>query len=130
MSDLNPWAIVVATLAGFLIGGVWYSQALFGRSWRRAAGLSEEDLKSRNPAIIFGGSFVLILIAAVELAMFLGEGANLAWGVGAGALVAVWVVCGLGVLYLFECRPASLFLVNAGYWLVTFAVMGGVLAAW
>lgn len=130
MPELNPWPILVATLAGFAIGGFWYSPALFGRVWQRAAGLTDQDLARRSPALIFGGAFVLILVAAAELAMFLGEGATLAWGLGAGALTAVWVACALGVLYLFERRPVSLFLVNAGYWLVTFVAMGGILALW
>jgi hypothetical protein len=130
MPALNPWAILSATVSGFIIGGLWYSPLLFARSWMRAAGLTEAELEKGNKAKIFGLSFVLILIAAMNLAMFLGQDASVGWGLAAGALAALWVACALGVLYLFEQRPLALFLVNAGYWVVTLATMGAILALW
>jgi hypothetical protein len=36
----------------------------------------------------------------------------------------------LGVTYLFEHRSLKLFLINAGYQVVTFTVMGAILGAW
>jgi hypothetical protein len=30
---LNYWAILVAALSAFLIGGLWYSPAVFGKSF-------------------------------------------------------------------------------------------------
>jgi hypothetical protein len=129
--QLNPWAIFVAAVAAFLIGGVWYSPILFSRVWARAAGLSEEELQRGNMAKIFGLSFLLILVMAVNLAAFLSGPSNALWGMTAGALAGIgWVAASLGVLYLFEHRPLSLFLVNAGYLAVTFVVMGGILGAW
>jgi hypothetical protein len=129
--QLNPWAIFAAAVAAFLIGGVWYSPILFSRVWARAAGLSEEELQRGNMAKIFGLSFLLILVMAVNLAAFLSGPSNALWGMTAGALAGIgWVAASLGVLYLFEHRPLSLFLVNAGYLAVTFVVMGGILGAW
>ena len=36
----------------------------------------------------------------------------------------------LGVIYLFEQRPLKLWLVNSGYQVVTYTVMGAVLGVW
>ena len=33
MPSLNYWAIFVAALSTFLIGGLWYSPAVFGNAW-------------------------------------------------------------------------------------------------
>jgi hypothetical protein len=63
--ELNWIAVVAAAASSFLLGGVWYS-ALFAKPWMQAAGLSEAQAKSGNPAIIFGGSFVLALIASAS----------------------------------------------------------------
>ena len=129
-STLNPWAILVAAAAGFVLGGVWYSPMLFAKRWMLAAGLDEETLRSSNMGKVFGGAFLLTLLAAVNLAAFLGPERNPGWGVAAGLLAAVWVCAALGVLYLFERRPLVQFVINAGYWLVTFAAMGAILGTW
>ncbi len=129
--QLNPWAILVATVSAFLIGGIWYSPILFSRAWMKAAGLSEEEVQQGNMAKIFGLSFLLILVMAVNLAAFLSGPPDLVWGMTAGALAGIgWVAASLGVLYLFEHRPLKLFLVNAGYLVLAFIVMGGILGAW
>jgi hypothetical protein len=36
----------------------------------------------------------------------------------------------LGVIYLFEARSLRLWLINAGYQVVIFSVMGTILGAW
>ncbi|MGB4971685.1 MAG: DUF1761 domain-containing protein, partial [Cyclobacteriaceae bacterium] len=54
MEGLNYWAILVSALSTFLIGGLWYSPAVFGKAWMKENGLTEEDLKKGNMAKIFG----------------------------------------------------------------------------
>ena len=58
MADLNLWAVLVAAVSGFVLGGLWYSPVLFGRAWQREAGLSDEQLKGTNMVFVFGLSFV------------------------------------------------------------------------
>lgn len=129
MPAINLWGVLLATAVGFVIGGLWYSPILFAGPWMRATGLTDEDLEGGNKLKIFGGAAVLILIAAFNLAAFLGEDPSLAWGATAGLLTAIWVACAFGVVYLFEHRPLAQFLINAGYWVVTFTVIGVILAA-
>ena len=131
LTKLNFIAVVAAAACSFLIGGVWYSPILFGRIWLKESGLTDERLRRRNMGLVFGTSFVLSLVIALNLAAFLAGPPNLAWGVAAGALAGIgWVAAGLGITYVFEARPLKLFLVNAGYHAVTFMVMGGLLGAW
>lgn len=130
-SVINYWAVLVAAVASFLIGGLWYSPALFYRAWMSAAGLTEEQLKAGNMAVIFGVSLVLQLLAALVLAVFVGAEADVAFGLSAGLMVGVaWVATAFGVVYLFERRPLTLFCINGGYNVVVFAVMGAILGAW
>lgn len=131
IASINYWAVLVAAVVSFVVGGLWYSPALFQRSWTQAAGVSEAQLQSGNMGLIFGVSFVLQLIAAFVLAMFLGPTADLAFGVTAGAMVGIaWVATAFGVVYLFERRPLALFWINAGYQIVVYTVMGAILGAW
>lgn len=128
---LNGWAILVAAMAGFVVGGLWYSPALFQRAWVSAAGVDEARLAAGGAGKVFGLSFVLLLLAAFVLALFLGPQRDLAFGITAGLLVAVgWVATSLGVLYLFERRPLAHFWINAGYLTVTFTAMGAILGGW
>ncbi len=52
--SLNVTAILVATVSGFVVGGLWYSPLLFGNAWMRAAGISEEQVNGGYYAKIFG----------------------------------------------------------------------------
>ena len=51
---------------------LWYSPAVFGKAWMRENGFTEESMKGGNMVKIFGLAFLLGLIAAVNLAMFMG----------------------------------------------------------
>ena len=131
LSSLNYFAIFVAALSTFLIGGLWYSPVLFSNAWMKENGFSEEDLKGANMAMIFGSSFVLQLIIAFNLAAFLGDSSDIVWGITAGALAGVgWVAASMGITYLFERKSMKLFLINAGFHVLAFIVMGAILGVW
>lgn len=129
VAHLNWLAVAVAALAGFVTGGLWYGP-LFGKAWMRAARLTEAQLRARPLAPIYGTTVVLNLIAAVSLAMFVGGG-DLRFGLFAGFMTgATFVATALGVTFLFEGRPLSLWLIDAGYQTLNFTVMGAILGAW
>jgi hypothetical protein len=121
-------AVIIAALSSFVLGGLWYSPMLFGKAWMTENGFTEEKLKQGNMAKIFGGSFVLALVVATNLAFFLGVRPGVAWGTAAGAMAGVgWACASLGTLYLFERRSLRLFLIHAGYLAVSYAVMGAII---
>ena len=125
--DVNWLAVLVAAFSAFALGGIWYGP-LFGKRWQRLVGLSDEAAKAGNPAIIFGGAFVLSLIAAAVFAMFLGPdpetGFATAAGFGAGLC---WVAATFGINYLFARRPFALWLIDGGYATGQFTLYGLVL---
>ena len=131
-THIHPLAVVVAALSAFLVGGIWYSPLAFARPWMAANGFTEESLRERGgTARIFGVSFVLVLVASVNLAFFLGaEDTTATWGASAGALTALWIASAFGVTYLFERKPMKLFFIDAGYHVVAFPLMGLILGAW
>lgn len=129
--QLNYLAVLVAALSTFLIGGLWYSPAVFGKAWMKENGFTEEGMKGGNMVKIFGVAFILGLISAVNLAMFMGPENDPAMGAMWGFLAgAGWVATFVGTHYLFERRSFKLFLINAGYSIVALTVMGIILAAW
>lgn len=128
---IMDWAgVVVAALSSFVIGGLWYGP-LFGKAWMAASGISEEKAAQASMGKVMGLSFLLQLVAAAVLLMFIGPEAQLGFAVAAaGAVGLFWVTPALGVVYLFEQRPLSHWVVNGGYNVVAFTVMGLVLGLW
>ncbi|HRO04152.1 MAG TPA: DUF1761 domain-containing protein [Terricaulis sp.] len=127
--EINWIAVIAAAASSFLLGGIWYS-ALFAKAWQKAAGLSDAQLKAGNPALIFGGSFVLALIASVSFAAFLGNEMDAATGALYGFTAGLcWVSASFGINYLFERKSLMLFLINGGYHTLQFTLIGAILGA-
>ena len=130
LESINYLAVLVAALSAFLVGGLWYS-ALFSKAWMKENGFNEETLKKGNMGIIFGGSFALSFIISFTLVLFLGPERNAVMGASAGLMAGFfWVAAGMGITYLFERKSLKLFLINAGYHVITFTLMGLILGMW
>jgi hypothetical protein len=130
--EINWVAVLVAAVSTFVLGGLWFGP-LFGKAWMRVSAMTPERAAQGNTGRIFGVSFLLQLLAAAVLAAFLGPEEVMAFGpaVAASASVGIaWVAPAFGVVYLFEQRPLGHFLVNAGYHVVSFILMGLIIAAW
>ncbi len=130
MPEVNWLAVLAAALSAFALGGLWYSPALFQKAWQRGAGVTDDQMQKGHPGKIYGGSFVLSLIAAATFAMFLGKlpvGIATAYGFTAGLC---WVAASFGINYLFEQKSFTLFLVNGAYHTVQFTLYGLILGLW
>jgi hypothetical protein len=130
LDSINYFAVLVAALSAFIIGGLWYS-VLFAKAWMVENNFKEETLRNSNMAKIFGGSFILSLIISFVLALFLGPDRDALIGTLAGFMAGVfWVATAMGITYLFERKSMKLFLINAGYHVLTFTIMGLILGVW
>ena len=134
-SNLNFLAVIVAALASWAIGAIWYSPVMFGKVWQRELGYSEEYLKESNMAVVFGLSFVLMFVAVLGLA-FLIQGQNeedMCWSGGLlhGALVGLaFGATSIGINYLYQRKSLTLWLIDALYYIVFLSVAGIILAVW
>ena len=141
MSTINWLAILVAGISAFVVGGVWYSPTLFGNAWMKDNNLTIETIKKGNKAKIFGWAFILTLIAAANLGMFLADSpaectgncahkTDMAWGAMAGFLAGIWVFCFVAIHGLFEHRSWRLILINGGYAIAALTLMGAIIGLW
>lgn len=131
LQKLNLWAILVAAISAFFVGGLWYSPFMFGRLWKKANHFGTDEPPAATGKI-FAVSFVLSLVMAVNLAMFLNDPkTTLAWGATAGFLAGFgWVAMGIGIVSLFERRSWTYVIVNGGYLTVALVLMGAILGGW
>ena len=124
---INPFAVGLAALAMFVLGGVWFG-LLVAKPWQRLAGVADEQLRT-GTLRVFGGSAIVSIVIALSLSAFIGtSGAvgGLLAGVAAGATFAAAPLIMVG---LFERRPGLLLVLNAVYLVVAFAIMGLIIGA-
>lgn len=128
---MNLWAVLVSAISAFALGGLWYSPLMFEKAWMRANGKADGQVPAAN-AKIFGLAFLLSLVMAANLAMFLNDPkTTLTWGATAGFLAGFgWVAMGLGIVSLFERRGWAYVLINGGYLTLALVVMGAILGVW
>jgi hypothetical protein len=123
---MNIWAVLLAAVSSFLLGGLWYAAPLFGRIWNRENGGKPQE---GHPAKVFGVSFVFSLIAALAFATWVGPAPALDAALKAGAIAGIgFVATSFGINYQFASRSFTLWLIDAGYHAVQFLVFGLVFA--
>ena len=130
---INWISVLAAAFVGFAVGGAWYGP-LFGNPWMRSLGMDPEVMKNapkKGLRQIFTIVFLLQWFMAVCLAFFFGPDITTATGILYGFMTGLfWVAFALTVNALFEQKPWSYIFINAGYWTVTFTLMGAVLGTW
>lgn len=131
LNTINWWAIIVATIAYFLVGSLWYT-LLFGRQWIRLQGLKPEEIEGSNP-MLFVASFMVELTAVAFLALFMNAaGVNTAfWGFLSGFGMGVLLFALTTNNFFFTMnRSAGLHLINNGFHLVALSIAGLILGVW
>jgi hypothetical protein len=128
-ASINLWAVAAAALTTFVVGGLWYSQSVFGGIWGRESGLiGRLDKKGRHPAFVFLVSYLLAFIAALVIAKLLGPHPGMTHAVRRSIFLGFGIAAtSFGINYLFGNRSMKLWLVDAGYHVVQFAMIGVVL---
>ena len=135
---MNLLAIVVAALAGFGFGAVYYMT--LAAPWMNAVGWTpEEQARHRNgelnPSKV---PFVIAIVANLVMAWVLagiighlGPGqATIRNGLITGAFCWLgFVVTTLSVNYAFSQRRPALTLIDSGHWLGVLLIMGAVIGA-
>jgi hypothetical protein len=130
--DLNWAAVIVAGLAYFVLGAVWYTNALFGRQYRTALGV-DPDVQAQPDPMLLVTNFVGWMVAAVAMGLIaVSVGADSVLdGIVLGLVVSVGVILTqLVVNARYEGRGTALLRVNGPYTVIGYALMGAILAAW
>lgn len=129
--EINWLAAIAAAVAAFVLGGAWYSPALFAKPWMRASGVTEEKAKSANMPMVFGIAFVWALLGSICFAMFLGPKPEVGFATAAGFAAGLfWVAGSFAINYQFEQRPLSLLAINGGYHTAQYTLYGLILGLW
>jgi hypothetical protein len=132
--EINFLAAALAGLCAFFLGYLWYT-VIFAEPWKQLIGMSSKKKsvsgnETPNLGRLLVGSLILEMVMAFNLAAFIGPDATWQFGLGAGIATGLgFISLALGVNYMFEGKPFKLWLINAGYNTILFAIMGLIIGA-
>lgn len=133
-TDVNWLAVIVAALAYFALGALWYSKALFANRWLAATKVDafNPDATKGMAALMFF-SFLFMAITCVGLTILRSRLELEGWmsGLKLGALTGLcFGIASISISYLYEKRPSELHLINGGYTLLGNIIAAIIICSW
>ena len=133
--ELNLLAVIVAGLAAFFLGAVWYT-AIFGKLWVQLNGYTPEQIaamqKARPPVVFFGSMLLAYWIMATLMGFLCAWVKADSWMDGACVGLVVWgIVQAIAVTtYISGNKRIEVFVLDGAYQLCFLVMTGVILAAW
>jgi len=127
--------VLLAAIAAFAIGFLWYSPILFGNLWVQAHGYTAEDLAAMQQSLgpTYGVLFVTLLVMGFVITTLIRRTGARGAAAGAGLGFLCWLgfvaTTGLTTI-LFARAPLLQYEIDAGYQAVYLLAMGAILGAW
>lgn len=132
--EVNYWAVLTCGVISMIIGFVWYSPMLMGRTWMEEIEKTEDEMKKGADSFkIYGLTFLCNLFIAFSLAQLMVHGSinTVAGGIRLAFLCWLgFIVAPMVINSLFEGKSFKLLLVDSGHHLIVILVFGIVLGAW
>jgi hypothetical protein len=135
---IDLWSVLVAAVASMILGFLWYSPILFANPWMRLMGIDPNDKAKlaemrKGAGKLYGLAFFANIVSAAVLAKIIAittvdtipYGMKIGFAVWLGFVTTVQLTGAL-----FGKQPSKLYLINTGYQLVCYLVMGAILAVW
>lgn len=135
LSHVNWLAVLVATVAYFMLGALWYSKALFGTVWARLVKLdmNNPDLK-KGMGGMMASTFVLMFIVTFGLEVLIvkiGFAQDFMYGIKLGLITGLaFATTAVSINYVYERRPSNLYLINNGYHVIGHVLVATILVLW
>lgn len=132
--EIDYLPAVVAALAAFALGALWYGP-LFGKAWVRAHGYTEEELSAMRTGA--GKAYLSALVSNLIMAAVLAVLAGWSGVTTVGQTMRLAFLCWLGFVLTtgltglaFSNRRPATFFIDAGYQLIYMLVMGAIIGGW
>ena len=133
-TEINFGAVLVAAVATFILGAVWYA-VLFGGRREKMLGYTAEEKKEMEKAaprtfsVLFVCYFVLAFVVAF-LVSKLGLNSALQGG-GLGFLLWLGLAATIQMTgHVTSNRPIGIYVIDSSYQLVYLVLTGAILGAW
>jgi hypothetical protein len=129
--QVNLWAVLAAMVSSMIVGSIWYSQSVFGKTWAK---LAKVDTSKGKGGMAAKAILVTVVVSTVT-AYVLAHAAYLSNHFFQNSFLqdslstAFWVWLGFTAARIithdaFEGRPAKLTCLNIAHEFVTIMIMG------
>ena len=129
---INYWAVLMAAVAAWMVGALWYS--VLGKQWMAAAGVGKTSINEAARSVSGFLPFILALVGAFVMAWMLagimGHLGDLTVKAGVISGAFCWfgfTIPAIVVNYVFARRSPWLIVIDGGYWLIALAIMGAII---
>ncbi len=131
--NINLIAVLVTAILSVAVGSIWYSPLLFGPLWMRGAGLTsdidEMSTKKMIHTVILAVFVQGIFFSLVAQFIALSHNNTISL-TQIGVLLAGLLVVSMMGSVIWEKRPVSYFLINAGYTVLILFGGVGIITFW
>ncbi len=137
LPNVNDLMVLLAALAAFALGGIWYSPPFFGPAWMRAHGYTPEKMVEMRAAKPQGRSMAITFLCQLVQAAVLAY--LMRWigitGVKPGILFGLLIWVGFAgtvalIANTFSDRPLRVVIIESGYQLVSITLMAAIIGGW
>jgi hypothetical protein len=135
LGDLNWLAVIVAAVAYFVLGAIWYAPPVLGNAWMRAGGV--EVPEDQRPGV---GVYLVPLVGALLSAIALGmlaeasgtdtAGEGLVLGIVAALGFALAIVLSIANFEVGKPRPMTWGAIQVGYYGLGIIIAALIIGAW
>ena len=157
--NFNFLALALASFSTLFVGFIWYHPKVFGTIWMRESGTTEEKINKSNMVLLFVASlfYAFLISFVIQFLVIHQTGAYAATvdikdvdpsvaenyfkafgetyrtfqhGALHGFMSGLFLVLPvIGTNALYERRSFKYVLINGGFWIVCFTIMGGIICA-
>ena len=133
LSNANWLAIIVAGLAYFAVGAIWYQQAVFGKAWAEGHNLTIDPEKAKKQMpMLMAITGVLTIVIAVLVGFLVSAlySQTVMSGIKVGLFSGAIITCCMGINYTYTSKSFKLLCIDAGYHVLGTIVCGIIISIW
>jgi hypothetical protein len=129
IQHLNYLSVLLASVAYFALGALWYSKILFASQWMEMTKVDSNDRSGMARAMITGFLYTLLIVFVTGVMIHLSRCHQFIDCIQVGILLGVGYSVGiLGMTYGYGKKPLMLLAIDAGYHIVGITLATAILA--
>jgi len=129
-AQVSVWGVLLAAVSAMIVGMLWYSPSMFGKTWMKGIGITDAEMKKK-----MNGAMPVLIAAALATAYVLSlftvyfhSYVGGSWVMaGFDTALLAWFGIGLSTIFAhaaFDPRDVKVSYINAGNRLATLVIMG------
>lgn len=131
VSQINYTAVLIAGMVYYFLGYLWYSPKKLGNIWLQLNYIKIDGKKNHSLLLLLAMISTLTASFILSYFIYLAGASGLVAGAAIGILASIGIMATtVGVSFISEERQIKLLIIDTGYHLIGFMVMGMIISVW